>query len=514
MFTMRSSSLLLLQSLLFACRSADEDNATRDTAAEEDSTETEGTDDSGAADSGAEGDSATPDTDEPIEAGEMGALLHTIYGEEANDNLGFRVRNLPDYDGDGISEIAIGAPYYKPQDIGIIAGAVVIFDGQQEGMALGQEDSQALIVAESAYDYFGQQLYSCDMDSDSLPELFVGSGNYETSGEALGAVFRYELPLSGEHSIDGATAAFVGPSAYSSFGGAIACVSGAQLLAIGASYDENDQGQEYAGSLLLFEGPFSGTVDHTAAIAEIQGDHQGQQLGIASSLADVNGDGIIDLMVSGGAEGVGGMGSGSAGVFYGPVSGLKSIADADALYREPSPGDSLGNTLLSGADINQDGYIDLAISSYHESTYARRAGMVYLLHGGTAGTPPLDEAQARFYGKTEYGYGGVSTAFLDDFSNDGRTDFAIGEYGARITKGGEQLGAVHVFLDASAGVYDFSDADLSIYGEKGRGGSFGYHIDALDDFDGDGLSDLLIGAYIQDSGAGMVYLYSGGNPEQ
>ena len=510
---MKLSFLFLFQNPLIACSSSTDDTATGEPADEDDSNGTGETDDSGTDTDDSDTGVDTSDTEEPIEVGEMGALLYAISGEEADDNFGFRVRNIADYNGDGRSEFAIGAPYYKPQDIGQIAGAVAIFDGQQDGVGLAQEDRQALIVAEAAYDYFGQQLYSCDLDDDNLPELLVGSGNHETDGEMLGAVLLYDLPLYGDYSTGNAATKFTGPSIYSSFGSSIACVSGAQLLAVGAPYDENDLGQEYAGSLLLFEAPFSGVVDHTAAIAEIQGDHEGQQMGVGSSLADVNGDGVLDLMVSGGAESAGGTGSGSAGVFLGPISGLKSIADADNLYREPNPGDSLGNTLISGKDINQDGYIDLAISSYHESTSAYRAGMVYLLHGSTTGAPPLDEAQARFHGRTEYGYGGVSIAFLDDFSNDGRPDVAIGEYGARITKDGEQIGAVHVFLDASTGVYEFSDAELSIYGDEDRVGAFGYHIDALDDADGDGLSDLLIGAYTQDSGTGMVYLYSGGNPE-
>ena len=50
-----------------------------------------------------------------------------------------------------------------------------------------------------------------------------------------------------------------------------------------------------------------------------------------------------------------------------------------------------------------------------------------------------------------------------------------------------------------------SDADFSLYG---NGGAFGYHIAGVEDADGDGLSDLLVGAYLEQGGAG--YLFSGG----
>ena len=78
-------------------------------------------------------------------------------------------------------------------------------------------------------------------------------------------------------------------------------------------------------------------------------------------MADVNGDGLLDLLVAGGGEGLDGLGSGTMGYFAGPVTGSLSIEDADRRYTEQNPGESMGNALET-ADINQDGYSDVLLS--------------------------------------------------------------------------------------------------------------------------------------------------------
>ena len=155
------------------------------------------------------------------------------------------------------------------------------------------------------------------------------------------------------------------------------------------------------------------------------------------------------------------------GFFAGPISGNQSIEDADRRYREGTPGESLGNTLNTG-DINQDGYADLLLSAYHDSTFATRGGVVYLLHGSNQGLPALEAAAARFHGQQEYGYGGVSVVVLDDFSADESPDVAIGEYGYQPDLESDEGGAVRIFLDNPSGVFFLQEADLTITGNGGE----------------------------------------------
>ena len=66
-----------------------------------------------------------------------------------------------------------------------------------------------------------------------------------------------------------------------------------------------------------------------------------------------------------------------------------------------------------------------------------------------------------------------------------------------------------VFLGPTSGTRLLSTADQTLWGD---GGAFGYHLAAVDDANGDGLTDLLVGAYSANDGAGITYLFSGGVP--
>ena len=175
------------------------------------------------------------------------------------------------------------------------------------------------------------------------------------------------------------------------------------------------------------------------------------------------------------------------------------------IYRESSTIDHLGNTLNCGADINDDGYEDCAVSAYWESLYAPRGG-VYIMQGSSDGLPSYAQANARIYGDTEYGYAGIAISYIENFSAQEGTAIAIGAYGdKRIPTSEDTQGAVHIFLQPPQGSLLLSDAEVHIYGE---GGAFGYHVAGLDDFDGDTRGDLLVGAYMYEGGTSFIF--SGG----
>ena len=80
-------------------------------------------------------------------------------------------------------------------------------------------------------------------------------------------------------------------------------------------------------------------------------------------------------------------------------------------------------------------------------------------------------------------------------------------------RGGSLAGTIYVFVSPVTGVIDADAADVLLIGEA-KGDNAGTSIATLADQDGDGLGELLIGAYSNDRGgtnAGAAYLILGGS---
>src|SRR5206468_251227 len=97
---------------------------------------------------------------------------------------------------------------------------------------------------------------------------------------------------------------------------------------------------------------------------------------------------------------------------------------------------------------------------------------------------------------------GISAATLGDLDGDGVTDLAVGAFGD--DTGGNARGAVHVLLMNTTNGTVKSTTNIA----SGLGGAppladgdyFGISVASLGDLDGDGVTDLAVGAYSDDTG--------------
>jgi hypothetical protein len=122
----------------------------------------------------------------------------------------------------------------------------------------------------------------------------------------------------------------------------------------------------------------------------------------------------------------------------------------------------------------------------------------------------LSESDHIFDGEAEGDMAGRTVAGLGDLNGDGLADFLVGAPRASVT-GGEHTGKAYVWLGGQSWSSALSDSDFVLLGEAGSDWASA-SVAAVDDYDGDGLPDVLVGAPRNDWGgslAGMVYLLSG-----
>ena len=102
------------------------------------------------------------------------------------------------------------------------------------------------------------------------------------------------------------------------------------------------------------------------------------------SAGDVNGDGIDDVIV--GADQLFNDGSGKAYVFYGPLAGSIPAANAGAILIGEVAQDLFGGSVASAGDFNGDGFDDVLVGASDNGSGGIRSGRAYTFFGPLTGT--------------------------------------------------------------------------------------------------------------------------------
>ena len=236
-----------------------------------------------------------------------------------------------------------------------------------------------------------------------------------------------------------------------------------------------------------------------------------------TSLGDLDGDGITDLAVGAEfAENVRGAvhvllmrGDGSvksstkiaSGTNGGPTLGLNSF---------------FGKSIASVGDLDGDGVTDLAVGALSDSMGGYSRGAVYMLMLNADGTV---KDSTRIAHETNGGptlsdqdFFGASITSLGDLDGDGITDLAVGAYGDPTGGDGDFRGAVRVLMMNSDGTVKSGTKIASGTNggpTLGLNSFFGKSIASVGDLDGDGVTDLAVGARSDSMGGynrGAVYM--------
>ncbi len=278
-----------------------------------------------------------------------------------------------DLDGDGVGDVVTGAPEAQVGELAD-AGVVYVF----AGIPAAGADPTAALSGWAADGGFGGAIAVGDLDGDGAADLLVGAANDDTAGTGAGAAWVFHGPLAGQLAAADADGTVLGVAEGDRAGATVAHVGdvngdGAADVMVGAPSEATTSGGAGAAYLLL------GGVAWPAALSESScrllgieaGDGAGATL---AALGDVNADGRADVSI-------GGTDSDRVWLAQGPFAGTISLTYAEGALLEAAAGDRVGAAAAGGGDLDGDGILDLVVGSPGADAGGSGAGAASILRG-------------------------------------------------------------------------------------------------------------------------------------
>ena len=400
---------------------------------------------------------------------------------ENGDQLGRSVSALGDIDGDGICDLVAGA---QGDDDGGLQGAdsnVGAVWVLRLGPTGGLKAATKISATEGGFtaqlndrDFFGKSVAGIgDLDGDGVPDMAVGSSRDDDGGTARGAVFLIFL------NPDGSAKDYV----------KISSTSGG------------------------FEGDLKDLDEFGASVA---------------SLGDLDGDGVVDLIVGARLDDTGGTNRGAVYVLFLEENGSvrthqKISSEEGGLVGPLRNDDSFGQEVTGIGDLDGDGVPDAVVAATKDDDGGYRKGAIYVLFLNRDGTVRHEQKISALaggfvgplLGNDEFGNG---VSGLGDLDGDGVTDIAVGAIFDSET--GLSKGAVWIlFLNPDGTVkaeQKINEVQGGFTGELTEAGEFGEAVYTLGDLNGDGVAEIAVGERFRGVGGtgvgGLWILYLNGNP--
>jgi hypothetical protein len=295
---------------------------------------------------------------------------------------------LGDLDGDGVGDLAVGAPGDDDGGgSGHGRGAVwILFLNADATVKTYQKISSTDggftgILHDS--DIFGLYVDAWpDLDGDDVPDLAVGSVWDDDGATDAGAVWILFLntdgTVKGHQKISAIEGGFTGVLNRDDWFGHVSALEdldndGVPDLAVGAVGDDDGGFRSNRGAVWILFLYSDGTVKDYQKISSTQGGFQGSlvngdAMGHPTSLPDLDGDGIQDLVVGAEGDDDGGAMSGALWILYlnsnGTVKDQQKISATQGGFTGGlDPDDRFGFSAAWLGDLNGDGRGDIAVGA-------------------------------------------------------------------------------------------------------------------------------------------------------
>ncbi len=496
--------------------------------------------------------------------GTLGNDDFTILGDAAGDRLGQALSYAGDVTGDGVSDFVLGSRWSGLENGAVyVVGGATTLSGSKS--ALGSD----VVITGEGSERFGFSVAGGtsmfggirgDFNGDGNDDLLVGAPNATVNGEAIGAAYLFYGPIASNTTSSAADVVFTGqygqdatnPSNHNavntgytvSFVGDInndgigdiaigdpskknsGATNGEAYLIFGRADTFDDTGEQltaqYDGVISLNETTWRSTLGR-----EIKSEGTSrEQMGAAiDAIGDVNGDGIDDLAIGAyrwdQSSSNSDQNNGAVFIWYGGdnrysqdlvdedgnatnnpllVSHNASNHTADVTILGPSDGDAIGRSLSGAGDFDGDGNLDIVVGSEHARD---SAGMAMVVSG-------TGETITTFIGENAEDAAGRWVSSIGDVNGDGCSEILVGAKLADVN--GTDSGAVYLIL-GGASYDDVNEIGIDVAQVVLMGASVsneaGMNVSGLDDIDGDGFNELLIGAPKSSADQGIVHFVYG-----
>lgn len=422
-------------------------------------------------------------------AGLNNTASDTLTCNDPGAEFGHAVASAGDVNGDGHSDLIIGAPYYHTQP-NVNAGGAFIYNGSPTGIS---HNPATTLHGKHALSRFGYSVSSAgDFNGDGFSDVIVGASTYTDSDQNQGAytLFLGHVDGSGldplsEELHKGSEAFFGQGQSVASAGDFNADGFGDIIYGIPGSSGGNFQ---KSGRIVICHGSKADNIKYGDGNFIKPVEQNFAQMGTSvASAGDVNGDGYADIVTGIPFYDKSGLDDGIALISYGAAEKINAYLTPNFIYEGDQQDAHLGSSISSAGDVNSDGYDDLLVGTPYYDNGSANEGICYLFYGSLKGVNianailiEMNQAEAEF---------GGAVSGAGDVNGDGFDDIIIGARHYDMP-GYQNSGAGFVFYGSASGI-QLAITNV-VYFPLANAFS-GNSVSGAGDVDGDGFDDVIVG---------------------